>query len=80
MQGVATSIDALSVGFSIAEYNFPQTLLAITIIAAVTFALCFAGVRIGRVFGTKLAGKATIFGGIVLVVLGISIFLRGVLA
>lgn len=79
VQGVATSIDALSVGFSIAEYNLPQTLLAIAIIAAVTFALCFAGVRIGRVFGTKLAGKATIFGGIVLVVLGISIFIRGIL-
>ena len=54
-------------------------LSSVAIIAAVTFILCFAGVRIGRVFGTKLAGKATIFGGIVLVVLGISIFIRGIL-
>ncbi len=74
VQGVATSIDALSVGFTIAEYNFAMALVAVIIIAVVTFFICFAGILIGKKFGTKLAGKAGFFGGVILVFIGIEIF------
>ena len=76
LQGVATSIDALSVGFTIADYTPPLALLSATIIGAVTFLICFLGVHIGKRFGTHLAGKATIIGGLILI--GIEIFVKGV--
>jgi len=76
VQGVATSIDALSVGFTIAEYGWPMALTASLIIAAVTFALCMAGLVVGRTFGTKLSNKAQILGGCILIVIGLEIFLR----
>lgn len=79
IQGVATSIDALSVGLTIADYSALEAVLAACVIGIVTFGICFAGVRIGRTFGTKFAGKATIFGGVILIIVGISIFLKGVL-
>ena len=79
VQGVATSIDALSVGFTLAEYSGAQAVIAAATIAAVTFAICFAGVRIGRRFGTKLAGKATVFGGVILILVGIEIFITGLI-
>ena len=74
IQGIATSIDALSVGFTISEYNFFQALVSSLIIAAITFVICLAGVIIGRKFGTALAGKSAIFGGIILIVIGVEIF------
>ena len=77
LQGVATSIDALSVGFTIAEYGFPMALTASVIIGAVTFIICFIGLAIGKKFGTKLAGKASILGGIILIAIGIEIFVTG---
>lgn len=79
VQGVATSIDALSVGFTIAEYNWIMALVAALLIAAVTFVICFAGVCIGKKFGTKLANKASILGGVILIFIGIEIFISGVL-
>ena len=75
VQGVATSIDALSVGFTIADYNLPSALLAAGIIAAVTFAICMGGLLIGRKAGTKMAGKAGILGGAILVFIGLEIFI-----
>lgn len=78
VQGIATSIDALSVGFTIAEYNLVMAILCAVIIAAVTFVICMAGLAIGRKFGTKLAGKAGIFGGTILVLIGIEIFVSNV--
>lgn len=74
VQGVATSIDALSVGFTIADYDLPAALIAVAMIAAVTFVICFAGLAIGKKMGTKLAGKAGIFGGVILILIGIEIF------
>jgi putative Mn2+ efflux pump MntP len=74
VQGVATSIDALSVGFTIAEYDLPMALVAALLIAAVTFVICFAGLIIGKKVGTKLAGKASILGGVILIIIGIEIF------
>lgn len=78
IQGVATSIDALSVGFTIAEYGFLMALVCALIIAAVTFVICVGGLIIGRKFGTKLAGKASILGGVILIAIGIEIFVTGV--
>ena len=78
IQGIATSIDALSVGFTIAEYNWGMMLLAVAVIAAVTFVICAAGIRIGRKFGTKPSGKSQIFGGVILLLIGIEIFIQGV--
>ena len=74
IQGIATSIDALSVGFTIAGYNVPMALLESAIIGLVTFFICIAGVLIGRKVGTRLAGKASIFGGIILIAIGLEIF------
>lgn len=78
LQGVATSIDALSVGFTIAEDPLSLALLAAAIIGAVTFGLCLMGVALGRRFGTRLAGRATVLGGCILVGIGIEIFVKGV--
>ncbi len=77
VQGVATSIDALSVGFTIAEYSFSEALLSCFIIGLVTFFICFAGILIGKKAGTKLAGKAGIFGGVILIFIGLEIFITG---
>ena len=78
MQGVATSIDALSVGFTISEYGWLMALTAAIIIAVVTFILCMAGLRIGKKFGTQLSGKANILGGVILIGIGLEIFVTGV--
>ena len=78
MQGVATSIDALSVGFTISEYGWLMALTAAVIIAAVTFFICMAGLRIGKKFGTQLSGKANILGGVILIGIGLEIFISGV--
>ena len=75
VQGVATSIDALSVGFTISEYNLVEALLACLLIGVVTFFICFAGIAIGKKAGTKLAGKAGILGGAILVFIGLEIFI-----
>lgn len=75
VQGVATSIDALSVGFTIADYGFWMALLAAVVIGLVTWALCFCGLAIGKRFGVKLAGKATLIGGIILVGIGLEILI-----
>lgn len=75
MQGVATSIDALSVGFTIAEYHVAEALLACLLIGGVTFCICFAGLGIGKKAGTKLAGKASILGGAILIAIGLEIFI-----
>ena len=77
LQGIATSIDALSAGFAFAEYDFLHVLPACAVIAVVTFVICIGGLRIGRFFGTKIAEKAQIFGGSVLIIIGIGIFVRG---
>lgn len=78
VQGIATSIDALSVGFTISDYNWIMALVCALIIAFVTFFICVAGVIIGKKFGTKLANKASILGGVILIAIGIEIFISGV--
>ena len=77
-QGVATSIDALSVGFTIAGLSWQAALTESLIIGAVTLAICLGGLHLGRALGEKLAGKAGYLGGIILIVIGIRIFIKGV--
>lgn len=77
IQGVATSIDALSVGFTIVDYNLIMALACSLIIAAVTFLICIAGLSIGKRFGTKFSGRAAILGGTILIVIGLEIFFTG---
>ena len=78
MQGVATSIDALSVGFTISSYSAAQALASALIIGAVTMLICLAGLRIGRRLGEVLAGRASILGGLILIGIGLEIWIKGV--
>lgn len=75
LQGIATSIDALSAGFALVDYNLPAALLAALIIAAVTFFICTVGLYLGRRAGTHLTDKADILGGTILILIGLEIFI-----
>ena len=77
MQGIATSIDALSVGFTIASYSTGEALSASALIGVTTLIICLAGIRIGRYFGMRLAGRASILGGVILIVIGCKILFGG---
>jgi putative Mn2+ efflux pump MntP len=78
VQGIATSIDALSVGFTIADYDMIHAFTASVIIAAVTFVICIGGLILGKKFGMRLANKASILGGTILIVIGLEIFLTNI--
>ena len=78
VQGIATSIDALSVGFTISEYGFWQALVCCLLIGVVTFFICAGGLIIGKKFGTALSNKASILGGSILIIIGIEIFITGI--
>lgn len=77
-QGIATSIDALSVGFTIADYGALMAVAASVIIAVVTFGICIGGLIIGKTVGNKISNKATILGGVILIGIGIEIWVRGI--
>lgn len=79
VQGIATSIDALTVGLDIGEYNFVEALVCAIVIAIVTFIMCMFGVWAGKKFGNMLSSKATVLGGVILVCIGIYIFVKGIL-
>ncbi len=79
LQAVATSIDALSVGFTIADYDWKAALVGSLIICLTTYGICLAGLKIGKTAGTRLAGKANIVGGAILIAIGIEIWLKGIL-
>lgn len=78
LQGVATSIDALSVGLTIADLGALPALVEALVIGIVTFVICVLGILLGRIFGTKLAGRASILGGAILIAIGIEIFVKGI--
>ena len=82
IMAVATSIDALAVGISLAMAGNVNIFLAVLLIGVVTFAFCAAGVKIGNVFGSRFEKKAQIAGGVILILLGVKILLEhlGVLA
>lgn len=79
VQGIATSIDALSVGLTIAEYNWVMAFTCASIIMVITFALCLTGILLGKKFGSFLSNKATILGGSILILIGIEILLSSLL-
>ena len=78
VQGIATSIDALSVGFTIADYGVLMAVVASVIIAVVTFGICIGGLIIGKTVGNIISNKATILGGVILIGIGIEIWVRGI--
>lgn len=73
---VATSIDALAVGITFALLPDTNIWVSITAIAVVTFVLSLVGVVIGNRFGTKYKNKAELFGGVILVLIGLKILLE----
>ena len=78
VQGIATSIDALSVGFTIADYSFLRAFAASLIIGAVTLVICLLGLIFGKKIGGKFVSTATIIGGVILIIIGIEIFIKGI--
>lgn len=78
IQGVATSIDALSVGFAIAAYSLESALVCAAIIFVETCIISIGGILIGRAFGTRLSGKASILGGLILIGIGLEIFISNI--
>jgi putative Mn2+ efflux pump MntP len=80
LQGLATSIDALSVGLTISHLTFPYALLEAGIIAAVTLAICLIGIVLGKKFGTHLGKKANILGGVILIAIGFEILISSFFA
>lgn len=79
LQGVATSIDALTMGVSFAAMQV-QIGLAASLIAGVTLVCCLAGVRIGKRCHGLLQNRAQLFGGCILLLIGVKIFLEHLLS
>ena len=79
LQGIATSIDALSVGFAIESYSYLEAIISCIIIGVLTFGICVSGVLIGKKIGDKLNNKASILGGCILIIIGIIILIRGIM-
>lgn len=81
VMAVATSIDALAVGISLAMTGVPvwgkgNIFLAVALIGVITFSLSAAGVKLGSVFGSRYEKKARIAGGVILILLGVKILLE----
>ena len=72
---IATSIDALAVGVTFAFLQV-NIIWAVSLIGITTFAFSWAGVKVGNVFGAKFKSRAELFGGIVLILMGIKILLE----
>ena len=73
LQGIATSIDALSAGLTMAGEQWSQALTEAGIIGGITFIVCVAGVWIGRKAGKVFNHKASILGGTVLIAIAVKI-------
>ena len=73
LQGIATSLDALSAGFAIAGYSVYEGISAALIIMVITFCLCLAGLRLGKKLGEIFAGRASVLGGVILMIIGIKL-------
>ena len=78
VQGIATSIDALSVGFTISEYNVLQAFASSLVIGVITLVICLIGLIFGKKIGNKISSVATIIGGAILIFIGIEIFVKGI--
>lgn len=75
VQGIATAIDALSVGFTIANYDALAANIASILIAIVTLIVCLFGLKLGKTIGDKLSDKASILGGAILIAIGLEVFI-----
>ena len=78
LQALATSIDALSVGFTISNYSILEAIVSAIMICIVTFIICIGATYIGKKFGCKLGKQAVIFGGTILILIGLEIFITGI--
>ena len=78
LQGIATSIDALSVGITISEYSVLRAFASSFIIGVVTLVICLIGLIFGKKIGNKFSSIATIIGGVILILIGIEVFVRGI--
>ena len=76
LMAIATSIDALAVGISLAIAGDVNIAVAAVLIGVITFSLSAVGVKIGNLFGNRFEKKAQIFGGVILVLLGVKILLE----
>ena len=76
VMAVATSIDALAVGISLAMAGNVNILTAVLLIGVITFTLSAVGVKVGNVFGSRFEKKAQIAGGVILILLGTKILLE----
>lgn len=78
VQGIATSIDALSVGFTISDYSVLRAFASSLIIGIVTLMICLIGLIFGKKIGSKVSGIASVIGGAILIFIGIEIFVKGI--
>lgn len=79
VQGVATSIDALSVGFTISSYEFIEALVSAILIAVVTLSFCLVGLIFGKKISSKFSKYAELIGGIILIGIGLEIFITNMI-
>ncbi|MDE7106031.1 MAG: manganese efflux pump MntP family protein [Anaeroplasmataceae bacterium] len=79
IQGIATSIDALSVGFTIADYDLIKAIIACSIIGVVTLGFCIIGLFFGKKISSKFSSYAELIGGIILIGIGLEIFISGMI-
>ena len=76
VMAVATSIDALAVGISLAMAGDVNIVLAVTLVGVITFAMSALGVKVGNIFGSRFEKKAQLAGGVILILLGTKILLE----
>ena len=76
VMAVATSIDALAVGISLAMAGNVNIWIAVALIGIITFILSGVGVKVGHMFGSRFEKKAQFCGGIILILLGFKILLE----
>lgn len=79
VQAVATSIDALSVGFSIVGYSLFDALVTFLFIAVITFFMSFFGAILGKKSGKHLGNNAQVVGGIILISIGVELFITSII-
>ena len=79
VMAIATSIDALAAGISLVAIvgnSYAYAFIAVALIGVITFTLSAVGVKIGNIFGTRYKSKAELFGGVILILLGLKILLE----
>lgn len=79
LQAIATSIDALSTGITFSDFNVTYAVICVSIIAVITFIICYFGIIIGKKFGNKLSNYSDFIGGSILIIIGLEIFIKGMI-